>query len=131
MMNTDLGRFSSPQILLLAVMGFLTIQGIALLGFRLLTADVTDVAHPSVHFVTGLVGLGLYRRPLFLYGYGVVFGLGYLLLGVFGAIGIIGFPWFPLGTVDHIFHVAFSITIFLISTAGLRLNSSRSSLASL
>lgn len=113
-------QLSSPRILLLVAMGFLTVQGAVLLGVRFLTADGADVVHPSVHFVTGLIGLGSYRRLPFLFKYGVAFGLGYLLLGVLGAVGLADPPWFPLGIVDHVFHVAFGVTVFLISATGLR-----------
>lgn len=113
-------RFTSPRVLLVAAMGFLTVQGAILLEIRILTAEWTDVIHPSLHFVTGLLGLGLYRRPPLLLIYGVVFGIGYLMLGVFGAIGLINFQWFPLGIVDHVFHIVFSITVLFISIIGLQ-----------
>lgn len=100
-------------------MGLLTVQGAGLLGYRILTA-AADVVHPSVHFVTGLVGLGLYRHPGYLFGYGLAFGAGYFALGVFGALGAVDVPWFPLGPADHAFHVAFSTAVLLLSTAGLR-----------
>lgn len=119
----DFRRFSTFRSLLLVAMGFLTLQGAASLLFRLLAADGTDVVHPGVHFVTGLVGLGLYRRPLLLCKYGVAFGLSYLLLGVLGAIGLIDLPWFPLGVVDHVFHVVFGVTVLVISAIGLRSSS--------
>lgn len=119
-MNTDLARFVTPRLLLLFVMSFLLIQGALLLGLRILASEFTDVAHPILHFVTGLVGIGLYRRPAFLFRYGLVFGTGYFALGVFGALGLVDPLWLPLSIVDHVFHFTLSSFALLVAAAGIR-----------
>lgn len=113
-------RFASPRVPLVAAMGFLTLQGAVLLGIRILMAEWADVIHPGIHFVTGLLGIGLYRRSQLLLIYGITFGIGYLMLGMLGALGLIDFQWFPLGVVDHVCHIVFSLTALLISAIGLQ-----------
>ena len=84
---------------LLAVMSLLTLQGGISLAARLVSGN-PDLAHPLLHLVSGCVGLALGRSDQALLRYATGFGVAYLLLGIFGAVGVVDVPWLPLGRVD-------------------------------
>lgn len=122
LMISDIKRILSPRSILLVLFGLLAIQGAVVVVIRFTTSEFTDIIHPSIHFVSGLIGIGLYHRPFFLFRYGIAFGIGYFLLGVFGILGIIDHPLFPLGIVDHAFHIIFSGIVLVSATAGIQLH---------
>ncbi len=97
---------TAARKILLGVLVLLAAQGAFSLANRIV-AGQDDIAHPLIHLASGSVGLLLAHSPRSLARFMLGFGATYLLaFGVGGATGVLDVSWLPLGTADHIFHVA-------------------------